>query len=119
VAGTDIYFGLISASALRAAQAGKAGAQADIPSGSGYYHINISLVDHKSQVSVTDATVKLKVSDGMRSDTKTLDLVAVNNAVSYGSFFQLASGNSYNITAAIRRPGVAAPIEAKFTYKAP
>lgn len=118
IAGTDVYFGLISADALRAAQ-GQGAAQGDIPSGSGYYHVNISLVDNKSQVQVTNAAVKLTVNDGMRSDTKALDLVAANNAVSYGGFFQFASGNSYNITAEIRRPGVAGPIEAKFTYKAP
>lgn len=117
VAGTDIYLGMISAEAMRAA--GKGAAQGDIPSGSGYYHINISLADKKSQVPITNATVRLKVSDGMRSDTKTLDLVAANNAVSYGSFFQLSSGNSYNVTAEIRRPGVAGEIQAKFTFKAP
>jgi cytochrome c5 len=120
VAGTDVYFGLVSADALRAVQrSGQGGVQADIPNGRGYYHINISLIDNKTQVTVTDATVKLKVSDGMRSDSKALDLVAVNNAVSYGSFFQLSPGNAYNITAQIRRPGVAGEIEAKFTYKAP
>ena len=52
-------------------------------------------------------------------DTKTLDMVAANNTVSYGGFFQLASGSAYNITAQIRRPGVAGEIEAKFTYKSP
>lgn len=120
IAGTDIYLGLISADALRAAQAQSKGtAQAEIPSGKGYYHLNVSLVDNKSQVSVTDATVKLTVSDGMRADTKTLDIVAANNTVSYGGFFQLSSGSAYNITAQIRRPGVAGEIEAKFTYKSP
>jgi len=118
IAGTDVYFGLISADAMRAAH-GQGAAQGDIPSGRGYYHVNISLVDNKSQVQVTNAAVKLTLNDGMRSDTKALDLVAANNAVSYGGFFQFASGSSYNITAEIRRPGVAGPIEAKFTYKAP
>ena len=116
IAGTDIYLGTISADALRAASKG---AQSDIPSGSGYYHFNISLVDNKSQVQVTNATVKLKVSDGMRTETKTLELVAANNVVSYGGFFRLSAGNSYNITAEIRRPDVAGTIDAKFAYKAP
>jgi len=119
IAGTDIYLGMISADAMRAAQAARGAAQADIPSGRGCYHVNISLVDNKSQVQITDATVKLKVSDGMRSETKTLELVAANNAVSYGSFFQLSSGNSYNVTTEISRPGVAGEIQAKFAFKAP
>lgn len=116
IAGTDVYLGMISADALRAASKG---VQADIPSGSGYYHINISLVDNKSQVQITNATVKLKVSDGMRTETKVLELVAANNAVSYGGFFQLSPGGAYNISADIRRPGAASEIEAKFAFKAP
>lgn len=119
VSGTDIYFGLMRAEAMRAAAAKGGASQGEIPSGKGYYHINIALVDNKSQVQVTDATVKLKVSDGMRTETKTLDLVGANRAVSYGGWFHLDSGNAYNITADVRRPGVATPIEAKFTYKAP
>jgi hypothetical protein len=91
----------------------------DIPSGKGYYHVNISLVDNKSQVSVSDAQVTVQVSDGMSTESKALGLVAANNAVSYGNYFRFASGNSYNITAQIRRPGVAGPIEAKFEFRAP
>jgi cytochrome c5 len=50
---------------------------------------------------------------------KELGLVAADNSVSYGSFFHLSSGSAYNITADIRRPGVAGPIQAKFEFKAP
>ena len=123
ISGTDIYLGMMRAETIRAAQAqaDKTGAaKADsIPSGKGYYHLNISLVDRKSQVPVTDAEVKVQVSDGMATESKTLGLVAANNAVSYGNYFRFSSGNSYNITAEIRRPGVASTIEAKFEFKAP
>jgi cytochrome c5 len=114
IAGTDIYLGMIRAEAVRGAQAG-----ADVPRGKGYYHVNISLADAKSHVPVTDAQVLVKVSDGMVTERKPLGLVAVNNAVSYGNYFRLSSGNAYNITAEIRRPGVAQPIEATFAFKAP
>jgi len=122
VSGTDIYLGVMKADAMRSAQAQaeKAGAaHVDIPSGKGYYHLNISLADSKSQTLVTDAEVKMQVSDGMTTESKTLGLVAANNAVSYGNYFRLASGNAYNITAEIRRPGVPSTIEAKFDFKAP
>jgi cytochrome c5 len=122
VSGTDIYLGLIRAAAMRAAQAQaqKTGAaKVDIPSGKGYYHLNISLADNKSQVPVTDAQVNVRVSDGMTAESKTLGLVAANNAVSYGNFFRFSGGSAYNITAEIRRPGVAGTIEAKFEFKAP
>ena len=48
-----------------------------------------------------------------------LGLVAANNSVSYGNYFHMSSGNAYNVIAQILRPGVAAPIEAKFQVSAP
>lgn len=120
VAGTDIYLGMMRAESMRAAQEGAQGAgRLDIPSGKGYYHVNISLADSKSQVPLTDAEVKVRVSDGMTTETHTLALLAANNSVSYGSFYRLSSGNAYRITAEVRRPGVPGTIEARFDFKAP
>jgi cytochrome c5 len=122
VAGMDIYFGMMQADAMRAAQADAqktGGSKVSIPSGTGYYHLTLALADSKSQVPVTDAQVTMKVSDGMTSQTKTLGLVAANNAVSYGNFFKFSSGTAYNITTEIKRPGAPSPITAKFEYKAP
>ncbi|HEX7439604.1 MAG TPA: c-type cytochrome [Caldimonas sp.] len=122
VSGTDVYLGMIRAEAMRAAQAEaeKSGAaKVDIPSGKGYYHLNISLADNKSQVPVTDAEVKVRVSDGVTTESKALGLVAANNTVSYGNYFRFSSGSSYNITTEIRRPGVAGTIQVKFEFKAP
>ena len=122
VSGTDIYFGTMQAEAMRAAQAQaeKTGAATvDIPSGKGYYHVNISLADNKTRVPVSDAQVTLRVSDGMTTQSKALGLVAANNAVSYGNYFRFESGSAYNITAEIQRPGVPGTIEAKFQFKAP
>jgi len=120
VAGTDVYLGMMRAESMRAAQDGARGAnKLDIPSGKGYYHVNISLADNKSQVPLTDADVKVRVSDGMTTETHTLGLLAANNSVSYGSFYRLSSGSAYRITAEVRRPGMPGMIEAKFDFKAP
>lgn len=120
VSGIDVYFGMIQAESMRAAQAQeKGGAKVAIPSGKGYYHLNISLADNQSKAPVSDARVTIRVSDGMTSETKPLALVAANNAVSYGNFFRFASGNRYNITTEIKRPGQASPIVANFEFKAP
>lgn len=122
VSGIDIYFGMMRAEAVRAAQAQaqKAGAaKVDVPSGKGYYHLNISLADNKSRMPVTDAQVTMRVSDGMTTETKTLGPVAANNAVSYGNFFRFSSGNAYNITTEIRRPGVPGAVVANFEYREP
>jgi hypothetical protein len=94
-------------------------AKVKVPSGKGYYHLNISLADAKSQMPVTDAQVTMRVSDGMTTETKTLGLVAANNAVSYGNFFRFSSGSAYNITTEIRRPGVPDAVVANFEHREP
>jgi cytochrome c5 len=119
VSGTDIYLGMMAAETLRAARRSAGTSGDDIPSGKDYYNVNISLADSKSHVPVTDAQVKVKVSDGMSSESKTLALVAANQSVSYGNYFRMSGGNGYVITAQILRPGVNAPIEAKFEVMTP
>lgn len=120
VAGTDVYFGMMRADAVRAAQvkAGNNGVAA-IPKGKGYYHLNVSLTDNQSKAPVKDAQVTMRVSDGMTTQTKALDPVAANEAVSYGNYFRFDSGSAYNITAQIKRPNVAGTAEARFEFKAP
>jgi hypothetical protein len=120
VLGTDIYLGMMRAESMRAAYAGaRSSDKPDIPSGKGYYHVNISLADSKSHAPVTDAEVKVRVSNGMTNETHTLGLLAANNIVSYGGFYRFSSGSAYNITAEIHRPGVPGMIEAKFDFRAP
>jgi len=119
ISGTDVYLGMMQAQAVRDARKSRGEATSDIPSGKGYYHLNISLVDSMSHVPVTDARVKVRVSDGINSESKELVLVAANNSVSYGSYFRLAGGSDYSITAQIQRPGIPAPFEAAFQFKAP
>jgi cytochrome c5 len=121
-AGMDVYLGMVPAESIRAAQASadKTGAaKLDVPSGRGYYHLNISLADNKTQAPVTDAKVTIRVSDGMTVQTKDLGLVAANNAVSYGNFFRFDSGSAYNITTEIKRPGLPSTAVARFEFKAP
>ncbi len=122
VSGIDIYFGMVGAEVVRAAQAqaGQSGAaKLDIPSGRNFYHLNISLADNKSQKPLTDAQVTMRVSDGMTIQTRALGPLAANNAVSYGNFFHLSRGSAYNITTEIQRPGVPGTVVAHFEYKAP
>lgn len=122
VSGMDIYLGMMRAEAVRAAQAQaqKSGtSKVKVPAGKGYYHLNISLADNKTQTPVTDAQVTMRVSDGMTTETKVLGLVAVNNSVSYGNFFKFASGSAYNIRTEIRRPGVPGTVVANFEYRQP
>ena len=115
VAGTDIYFGAMPAESLRA----NAATKASVPSGKGYYHLNISLADQRTGAQVNDAKVTLRVSDGMSVQTSALSPVNANNAVSYGEFFKLTSGGAYNIQAEVTRPGAQRPIVTNFEFRAP
>jgi cytochrome c5 len=122
VGSTEIYLGLMPAQAIRAAQAeGKplSGLQGKVPSGTGYYHVNITLADSKTKAPITDAQVKIKVADAIGAETKTLDVITANNTISYGNYFHMSSGNTYAITAMISRPGTPDAIEAGFGFKAP
>ncbi|GAB3662747.1 c-type cytochrome [Ramlibacter alkalitolerans] len=115
VAGTDIYLGAMPAEAMRAGASSKA----SVPTGKGYYHLNISLADQRTGAQVKDAQVKLRVSDGMSEQASALAPVVANDSVSWGNFFKLTSGGAYNIQAEVTRPGVARPIVTNFEFRAP
>jgi cytochrome c5 len=117
VGDVDLYLGVMAAERMRAARGeGRTGGAA-IPSGKEYMHVNISLADATTHVSLTDAEVTVKVADGLAGESRVLDLIADNNAVSYGGFFRMGGRLPYTITAQIRRPGMPETLEARFEYK--
>lgn len=88
-----------------------------IPGGKGYYHVNISLFDSNTKAEITDAQVAVGITDPvMGGETKKLNLIAINNAKSYGNYFRMAGKDPCTIIVQIRRPGVARTIEAKFDF---
>jgi hypothetical protein len=89
-----------------------------IPGSKGYYHVNISLFDSKTKAEITDAQVAVGIADPvMGGVTKKLNLIAINNATSYGNYFRMPGKEPCTITVQIRRPGMARTIEAKFESK--
>ena len=121
VDGTEIYMGVVSAESIRA-QVSKGSKETSmhggIPTGKGYYHLNISLFDGKTRAAITDAQVEASVTEPVSGgETKRLELVTLNNTKSYGNYFRMSSKNPYTITVRIRRPGTPRAIEAKFDFK--
>ena len=118
VADIDVYLGVMPAEKLRAARSeGGRGAGATIPGGKEFMHVNISLADAATRIALTDAEVTVKVADGLGGESRVLELIAENNAVSYGSFFRMGGPLPYAISVQIRRPGMPETLEARFEYR--
>ena len=102
VSGTDVYLGLLPASAEK---------------GAGYYHVSIVLRDHASKAEIKDAQVEGRVANLITGETKPLEPTTANNAFSYGNYFQMPGKDPYTLTLKIRKAGAPAPIETKFDLK--
>jgi cytochrome c5 len=118
VAGVDVYLGVLPAETMRARQAGADGKMKQkIPGGKDYYYVSVVLRDHGSKAEIRDAKVEARVANLMTGETKKLEAATVNNTLSYSGYFKMAGKDPYTVTLKIRKPGAAAPIEAKFDIK--
>lgn len=119
VEGMDVYLGVASAESIRAKQltSDKQGMMS-VPSGKGYYHVNISLFNRETGVEVKDAKIELSVEDPvMGEQTKKLNSMSFNGATSYGNYFRMPDKYTYRITAAINWPGQPGTTKAKFDFR--
>jgi len=112
VADTEIYLGIVRADAVPIGQR-----NISAQTGKDLYHLNVSLFDAKTRAAITDAQVKLDVTDPFSKQSKALEIISANGAVSYGGYFRMRGPEPYTITAQVRRPGAARPIETRFEYK--
>ena len=113
VAGMDIYLGIVPASSTK-----KMPMHGSIPSGKGYYHVNISLFDSRTRTEIKDADVEVTAEDlVMGGETKKLQAMKFNNETSYGNYFHMPGANPYRITVHITKPGAPQPVTAEFDFK--
>ena len=121
IAGTEIYLGVTSAESLREMHPGadqESAMHGGIPRGAGYYHVNISLYDAGTKAAIKNAIVTVRIVDPeLGEQVKTLEPMAINNAVSYGNYFRLPGTYPYTITVSIHKPGASRPIETKFGFQ--
>jgi cytochrome c5 len=118
IAGTDIYLGVLPAEMMRSRHTSPdSKTKAAIPEGKGYFLVSVVLRDNATKADIKDAQVEARVANLMSGETKKLDNVDVNNALSYGAYFQMAGKDPYTVTLKIRKPGAPAPIEAKFDLR--
>ena len=122
VGGVDVYFGLTSAEALRAQHPGndvESRMHGSIPRGRGYYHVTVSLFDHRTRAPIADADVEATVvGTGTRGEVKVLEPMVLNDTVSFGNYLRLpANKDPHTIAVAIRLPGEPRPVETKFAFQ--
>jgi cytochrome c5 len=121
VDGTEIHFGVISAESLRKQHSGRdpeSTMHKGIPSGSGYYHLNVSLHDAKTGSPINDAQVEVRIADPVRGDqVKVLEPMVMNNNMSYGNYVRLAGHDLHTIAVLIRKPGDYRAIQTKFEFR--
>ena len=118
IGNTEIFFGIASANSIRAAQKNRAVAvMADVPDGADYYYVSVSLRDRTSKALVTNAQVTARVEDPLqRGESKALDLMAMNQGISFGSFFELPTKGRYFVTVTVQRPDASQPAETRFEF---
>jgi len=118
VNGIEVHFGLISAERLRAYPRGSAEAtmHGGVPSGSGYYHVNVTLSDARDRARIRDAAVEVDVVQaGTATQHKPLEALRGPGAGSYGQYVRLAAKIPATVTVRIRPAGSDRATEARFT----
>jgi len=119
--GIEVYLGIVSAASMREQYpegSKESSMHGGIPSGRGYYHVNVSLFDAKTRAPITDARVVASATEPVSGgQTKTLELVTLNKVMSYGNYFRMPGTNPYTITVKITRRGQSRPVEVKFEHR--
>jgi cytochrome c5 len=120
IAGIEIFLGLLPADSMRSRHGVSDAEQkmyGGIPSGKGYFLVNVTLRDSGTKAEIKDAQIEARVANLMTGETKKLEVASINNTVSYGNYFQMPGKDPYTVTLQIRKAGAARAIEARFDLK--
>lgn len=120
VGGAEIYLGVLPAEVLRSfpKDSAERTMHGGVPSGTGHYHVNVSVLDVATKAPISGAKVDIKIDDpGMSSETKELQPMATNSIPSYGNYIKLKGKTQYTFTIKVQRPDSPQPIEARFEHR--
>src|SRR5574340_14876 len=121
VDGIEIYLGFLPAESVRDEYPNgspESSRHRGIPKRAGYYHVNVSLFNSKTQPPISDAQVAARVEEiGNASESKKLELMKTSNVVSYGNYFKMSGKGPYWIKLQIQIPGVAKTIKTQFEHR--
>ena len=117
---SEIYLGVLPAEVLRSfpKDSVERSMHGGVPSGSGYYHVNVSVLDATTKAPISGAKVEIKVDErGLSSETKALLPIATGSIPSYGNYIRLKGKTPYVFTVKIQRPDSPQPFEAQFEHR--
>jgi cytochrome c5 len=120
VEGMDIYLGVLPAESLRLRHGDSEAEKkmyGGMPSGKGYFLVNVTLRDSGTRAEIRDAQIEARVQNLMSGETRKLEAATINNSVSYGNYFRMPGRDPYTVTLQIRKAGAARAIEARFDLK--
>jgi cytochrome c5 len=121
VDGTTVYFGVVSADAIRDRPKDYPQSVYGVaPNGPAQYYVTIALFEGANGKRIDDAVVKARVSATTGAGPeKTLAPVTIAGSRSYGNYFTMGGTGPYKITVQVKRPGAANVIQAQFEYAHP
>lgn len=117
--GMDFYLGFMPAQNLLQLPKGslERTMHGGVPSGAGYYHVNVSLFNEITRAPINDAQITMELEQRGRTGIETkLEPMSIGVG-SYGNFIKPQPDTSYLITLHIARPGAARGVEAKFEHR--
>ena len=86
-----------------------------VPSGPGYYHVNISLLDVARKAAIANSKVDIRVEQpGMSGETKPLEPVVIGGRASYGDYFKLLPKTQYVFIVRFQNQNSPQPVETRF-----
>ena len=118
--GMEIHLGFVSAESLRKypKDSPEASMHGGVPSGAGYYHVNVSLIDNASKAAISGARVEAKIEQvGLSSKSMLLEPIKFDNVASYGNYFKLSGRTSYRITVKVQKPGSKQVTQSQFEHR--
>ncbi len=111
-----VYLGVIPAESLKDRH--EAGMHS-VPSGKNQYHVTVALFERGSGQRIKNAEVTAKVGEiGLRPVEKKLEPMVIDQTITWGNFFQMASPGLYRIELKIRRRGFPTA-DVSFDYSKP
>ncbi|MGZ9075611.1 MAG: c-type cytochrome [Burkholderiaceae bacterium] len=120
VGGTEIYLGVLPAEVLRSfpKDSVERSMHGGVPSGSGHYHVNVSVLDAATKAPISGAKVEINIDErGLSSETKALLPMATGGIPSYGNYIKLKGKTQYVFTVKIQKPDSPQPVETRFEHR--